>query len=1038
MALAAFNKAAEGAGAEADKYVHVSEEVCLAGGAIGKAVEVSEQVYDVVKEFQAHGLTKKALGNALGSHRHSLGAYNRAIENHGRSIVAMFAEKGVGMASTALSSALVKSTMAKGAQKVVSSGTQSAAHAAQKVVSTSMVTQAVGRFAGALSLVNVGLGLANIAVGVHNGYHIRKMRGEVREVSTKIDTMRGEMDAGFSEMNMHMFEGFDETNANINSLGDFLGGELDALGYVLELQTYQLEVLTDDSLRNGRRHLRTHEMLRALARRMDAGFEDTKQEIATQFTRHEMYTHWFRLKEYETALIHRFKECSAQLPVPSVQALSDLKGAATTLMDQVRTQFTANKHLGNHGDPRRVHLVAHFVFAARTEQDAFLLEGSPPSSAASDGTDSSGSFPPFTGDGDDLEAFADWFVRVCQDPQLKRPASDEKCKIYRENILNAEVDKDTAVGKKESDLKDVVKKDIGVQSVPLADHLMAAFKVLKEDTQQEAAPPPAPTQHSIKHLDEALQYIRDEVHGICEACEFNLFKLATDYRPYLQQYLALALGIKEGLALDEMGWDDAEVEAQTGEGKQEDEEWEEEEVVALLAKYEEQGALQLRQERTRMTFQKAVTIFDVRDDALIEQMSSKGKLAELITNHAYTLAETAHPCLHLDLYSELCGLFGKKDAGLWAPFASHQQKVGVPFSDMVYAHAETNEMRYVVSFLDRYPSAIRKVEDRETVYVIVQAVLGSAQAESQHVADQSMLLRRLVHADGRNRIMECIVGDERLLMLPQYIVFCGNSGTGKSTWLNGICGKELFFKSGFSAGSGLTQAVQTKGAIIPFEGQQFKIIAGDTPGLNDAKTQEQCGEEIRKALEKSKEFGNALRLIFFFTLESGRVDPDDVATMQTVLGAIKSSTDMTNQFGVVINKIPELEYEWIMEEQVKQAEILSCVFPPGTTKSAHVYWNAQDQPMATAALRAQRARESGRPVSAAPTIPQGQSVEKLRDFTMKLPPMRIEKVEKLETDKLNELREEMKKRVEAIEAENAKERWRLERELVEERKNATK
>jgi hypothetical protein len=255
MALAAFNKAAEGAGVEADKFEHVSEEICLAGGIVGKVIEVGEQVYDVVKEFQAHGLTTKALGNALGSHRHSLGAYNKAIENHGRSTAALLAEKGVGMASSVASSALVRTTMAKGAQKVVSGGVQSAAGAG-----TSIVAQTVGGVAGALPLVSVGLGVGNLAVGVHNGYHIRKMRGEVREVSTKIDTMRGEMDAGFSgtnanldrgfsetnaridagfsETNMHLFEGFDETNANINSLGDFLGGELDALGDVLELQTY--------------------------------------------------------------------------------------------------------------------------------------------------------------------------------------------------------------------------------------------------------------------------------------------------------------------------------------------------------------------------------------------------------------------------------------------------------------------------------------------------------------------------------------------------------------------------------------------------------------------------------------------------------------------------------------------------------------------------------------------------------------------------------------------------------------------------------
>jgi hypothetical protein len=289
-------------------------------------------------------------------------------------------------------------------------------------------------------------------------------------------------------------------------------------------------------------------MLHALARRMDTGFEDTKQEIATQFTKHEMWTMWFRLKEHETALVQCFRGCSVQLPAPSVTALGDLKGATTALMNQVRTQFTVNKHLGNRGDPRRVHLVAHFVFAARTEQDAFLLEGS----HASDSADTSGSFPPFTGDGDDLEAFADWFVRVCQDPQLKRPASDEDCKEYRQEVIKKQVDFDEATSTPDSELKDIV-KDTGVESRPLTKHLIAALKTLK-DTQQGAALPPAPTQHSTKHLDEALQYICDEVHGICVACEFNLFKLATGYQPYLQQYLALALGIKEGLALDGIGW----------------------------------------------------------------------------------------------------------------------------------------------------------------------------------------------------------------------------------------------------------------------------------------------------------------------------------------------------------------------------------------------------------------------------------------------------------------------------------------------------
>ena len=96
---------------------------------------------------------------------------------------------------------------------------------------------------------------------------------------------------------------------------------------------------------------------------------------------------------------------------------SDVQMIAEKLMDEVKHQFKQNKHLGTDGDPRRVHLVAHFVFAARTEQDALLFESPGSSSAARTG--SAGNFPSFTGDGDDLEAFADWFVCVCQDKQLK-------------------------------------------------------------------------------------------------------------------------------------------------------------------------------------------------------------------------------------------------------------------------------------------------------------------------------------------------------------------------------------------------------------------------------------------------------------------------------------------------------------------------------------------------------------------------------------------------------------------------------------------
>jgi hypothetical protein len=59
----------------------------------------------------------------------------------------------------------------------------------------------------------------------------------------------------------------------------------------------------------------------------------------------------------------------------------------------------------------------------------------------------------------------------------------------------------------------------------------------------------------------------------------------------------------------------------------------------LLAKYEEHGELQLKQERTRITFRKAATVLDVGGDAMIERMASEqDKLEASEIDH--------HPCIH--------------------------------------------------------------------------------------------------------------------------------------------------------------------------------------------------------------------------------------------------------------------------------------------------------------------------------------------------------------------------------------------------------
>ncbi len=76
----------------------------------------------------------------------------------------------------------------------------------------------------------------------------------------------------------------------------------------------------------------------------------------------------------------------------------------------------------------------------------------------------------------------------------------------------------------------------------------------------------------------------------------------------------------------------------------------------------------------------------------------------------------------------------------------------------------------------------------------------------------------------------------------------------------------------------------------------FRYI--DTPGLSDVMQRQQAADEITKALKQNGNY----RLVFVCTVESGRVRPDDVTTIMTVLDAIN---DVTFPYGIVINKVTD-------------------------------------------------------------------------------------------------------------------------------------
>lgn len=100
----------------------------------------------------------------------------------------------------------------------------------------------------------------------------------------------------------------------------------------------------------------------------------------------------------------------------------------------------------------------------------------------------------------------------------------------------------------------------------------------------------------------------------------------------------------------------------------------------------------------------------------------------------------------------------------------------------------------------------------------------------------------------------------------EYLMFIGNPGVGKSAIINSLVGTRVA-ESGLSAGTGLTKFF----SAYEHEGKQYF----DTPGLEDIKLREQAAREIETALKKDGSY----RLFFVITLESLRVKPADVTTI---------------------------------------------------------------------------------------------------------------------------------------------------------------
>eukprot|EP01132_Coremiostelium_polycephalum_P000023 gene23-32_t len=131
----------------------------------------------------------------------------------------------------------------------------------------------------------------------------------------------------------------------------------------------------------------------------------------------------------------------------------------------------------------------------------------------------------------------------------------------------------------------------------------------------------------------------------------------------------------------------------------------------------------------------------------------------------------------------------------------------------------------------------------------------------------------------------------------EVIMFCGNPGVGKSTLCNSIF-QEAVFESGISLEEGLTMKEQ--GYLY-----NHKLYL-DTPGLADLKMKERAAKEIENALK----LNNHYKIVFVATLESGRIKPADLVTINTVCDAIKTPFE----YGIIFNKLSEAVYKAAKEK----------------------------------------------------------------------------------------------------------------------------
>lgn len=169
--------------------------------------------------------------------------------------------------------------------------------------------------------------------------------------------------------------------------------------------------------------------------------------------------------------------------------------------------------------------------------------------------------------------------------------------------------------------------------------------------------------------------------------------------------------------------------------------------------------------------------------------------------------------------------------------------------------------------------------------------------------------------------LKLMIEDAEQPGLPEYILFIGNMGVGKTLILRSLT-LEKDFKPGLL--SNRTQRVTQVKNPREIESKQIFV---DTPGLDNTKIEDRA-RQVRKVLLNNAKY----RIFFVVRLDGKCINPDDIATVKIFINSIQQKD---RGFNVIINNIPVEQKNKLESEGLRGWTDLNHIFDQPTQDIKH-------------------------------------------------------------------------------------------------------